>query len=155
MNRAQALARAIESTTRAETLARDAANAAREGWDGNGAAEAATAFATLAQAYAALVDLLPPATVTVTARRVIRPLSANGARVSPRVSEVLEPQRFEGVYRVQLDARIAADAPPQAVLHHDPIARPHGGFQPRVMTYVVQDDLDLGAIRAAGVEVSE
>ena len=59
MNRAQALARAIESTARAETLARDAANAAREGWDGHGSADAATAFASLAQAYAALVGLLP------------------------------------------------------------------------------------------------
>ena len=59
MNRAQALARAVESTAHAETFARDAANAARQGWDGNGAAEVATAFASLAQAYAALVGLLP------------------------------------------------------------------------------------------------
>ena len=59
MNRAQALARAVESMAHAETFVHDAANAARQGWDGNGAAEVATAFATLSQAYAALVGLLP------------------------------------------------------------------------------------------------
>ena len=59
MNRAQALARAVKSTAHAETFVHDAANAARQGWDGNGAAEVATAFASLAQAYAALVGLLP------------------------------------------------------------------------------------------------
>ena len=37
----------------------DAATAARQGWDGNGAADVATAYASLAQAYAALVGLLP------------------------------------------------------------------------------------------------
>ena len=59
MNRTQALREAVECAARAETFARDAANAARQGWDGNGAAEVATAFATLSQAYAALVGLLP------------------------------------------------------------------------------------------------
>ena len=70
MNRAQALARAVESTARAETCARDAANAAGQGWDGNGAAEAAIAYATLSQAYSALVSLLPPPTLTITAAGV-------------------------------------------------------------------------------------
>ena len=59
MNRAQALARAVESTAHAETFVHDAANAAQQWWGGNGAAEVATAFASLAQAYAALVGLLP------------------------------------------------------------------------------------------------
>ena len=70
MNRAQALARAVESTARAETFARDAANAARQGWDGNGAAEVAIAYATLSHAYSALVALLPPPTLTITAAGV-------------------------------------------------------------------------------------
>ena len=152
MNRAQALARAVESTARAETFARDAANAARQGWDGNGAAEVATAYATLSQAYSALVARLPPPSLTITARRVIRSL-----RVTERgrVSKILDAEPISGVWRVELNARMVADAPPQAILHHDPIARPHGVFLPRAATYVVQDDLDLDAIRAAGVEVSE
>lgn len=59
MNRAQALARAVECAEKARVLAGDAANAARQGWDGNGAAEVATAYATLSQAYSALVARLP------------------------------------------------------------------------------------------------
>lgn len=152
MNRAQALARAIESTARAETLAGDGASAARNGCDGNGAAEAATAYAALSQAYAALADLLPPATITITARRVIRPLSRGTAL--GRESKILAAEPISGVWRVELNARMVADAPAQAILFHD-LVRRGGGFPPRAATYVVQDDLDLGAIRAAGVEVSE
>lgn len=59
MNRAQALHEAVECAETARALAAVAANAARQGWDGNGAAEVATAYASLAQAYAALVGLLP------------------------------------------------------------------------------------------------
>ena len=67
MNRTQALREAVECAEKARVLAGDGASAARQGWDGNGAAEAATAFATLSQAYAALVALLPPPTLTITA----------------------------------------------------------------------------------------
>ena len=59
MNRTQALREAVECAEKARVLAGDGASAARQGWDGNGAAEVATAFATLSQAYAALVGLLP------------------------------------------------------------------------------------------------
>lgn len=60
MNRTQALHEAVECADNLRrVLAAVAARCANEGWDGNGAAEAATAFATLSQAYAALVGLLP------------------------------------------------------------------------------------------------
>ena len=154
MNRMQALARAVESTARAETLARDAANAAREGWDGNGAAEAATAYAALSQAYAALADLLPPATITITARRVIRPLSRGTAL--GRESKILAAEPISGVWRVELNARMVADAPAQAILYRDPVRQRASEVPPPIaFCYVVQDDLDLDTIRAAGVEVSE
>ena len=70
MNRTQALREAVECAEKARVLAAVAARCANEGWDGNGAAEAATAFATLSQAYAALVALLPPPTLTITAAGV-------------------------------------------------------------------------------------
>ena len=70
MNRTQALHEAVECAEKARVLAAVAARCANEGWDGNGAAEAATAFATLSQAYAALVALLPPPTLTITAAGV-------------------------------------------------------------------------------------
>ena len=70
MNRTQALREAVECAEKARVLAGDGASAARQGRDGNGAAEAATAFAALSQAYAALVALLPPPTLTITAAGV-------------------------------------------------------------------------------------
>ena len=153
MNRAQALARAVESTARAETFARDAANAARQGWDGNGAAGVATAYATLSQAYSALVARLPPPSLTITARRVIRSL-----RVTERgrVSKILDAEPISGVWRVELNARMVADAPAQAILYRDPVRQRASEVPPPIaFCYVVQDDLDLDTIRAAGVEVSE
>ena len=153
MNRAQALARAVESTARAETFARDAANAAGQGWDGNGAAEVATAYATLSQAYSALVARLPPPSLTITARRVIRSL-----RVTQRgrESKILDAEPISGVWRVELNARMVADAPAQAILYRDPVRQRVSEVPPPIaFCYVVQDDLDLDTIRAAGVEVSE
>lgn len=41
MNRTQALREAVECAEKARVLAGDGASAARQGWDGNGAAEAA------------------------------------------------------------------------------------------------------------------
>lgn len=149
MNRAQALARAVESTARAETFARDAANAARHGWDGNGAAEVATAYATLSQAYSALVARLPPPSLTITARRVR--LGECG-----RESKILDAEPISGVWRVELNARMVADAPAQAILYRDPVRQRASEVPPPIaFCCVVQDDLDLDTIRAAGVEVSE
>ena len=155
MNRTQALREAVECAETARALAAVAARCANEGWDGNGAAEAATAFATLSQAYAALVGLLPPPTLTITARRVIRPLSLR-ATERGRESKILDAEPISGVWRVELNARIVADAPAQAILYHDPVRQRADGVRPpRAFCYVVQDDLDLDTIRAAGVEVSE
>lgn len=68
---------------------------------------------------------------------------------------------ISGVCRVELNARIAADAPAQAILYHDTVrtVREAEGSSwasaGPAWCYVVQDDLDLDTIRAAGVEVSE
>ena len=156
--RTQALREAVECAETARVLATVAARCANEGWDGSGAAEAATAFATLSQAYSALVALLPPPTLTITARRVIRPLSLR-ATERGRESKILDAEPISGVWRVELNARIVADAPAQAILYHDPVRTVRGEasavFPRAAFCYVVQDDLDLDTIRAAGVEVSE
>ncbi len=155
MHRTQALREAVECAEKARVLAGDGASAARQGWDGNGAAEAATAFATLSQAYSALVALLPPPTLTITARRVIRPLY-HGYESGGRESKILDAAPISGVWRVELNARIVADAPAQAILYRDPVRQRASEVPPpRAFCYVVQDDLDLDTIRAAGVEVSE
>lgn len=153
MNRAQALHEAVECAETARALAAVAANAARQGWDGNGAAEVATAYATLSQAYSALVARLPPPSLTITARRVIRSL-----RVTQRgrESRILDAEPISGVWRVELNARMVADAPAQAILYRDPVRQRASEVPPPIaFCYVVQDDLDLDTIRAAGVEVSE
>lgn len=152
MNRAQALHEAVECAETARALAAVAANAARQGWDGNGAAEVATAYATLSQAYSALVARLPPPSLTITARRVIRSL-----RVTQRgrESKILDAEPISGVWRVELNARMVADAPAQAILYRDPVRQRASEVPPPIaFCYVVQDDLDLDTIRAAGVEVS-
>lgn len=103
---------------------------------------------------AELLDARLGATISA-ARRVIRPLSLR-ATERGRESKILDAEPISGVWRVELNARIVADAPAQAILYRDPVRQRASEVPPpRAFCYVVQDDLDLDTIRAAGVEVSE